>query len=115
MHCEDDRLSETFLIANFRMVPLKLLMGVLVKWVGLKLLKENFVVQEAIAMEMGVDRRGGILDWDEGENGDKVIYVEKLNYFLLLKKIMFRRKWKENIGRRMNNFDVKHSDFFWGN
>lgn len=59
MHCEDDRLSdETFLIANFTMLPLMLLMEGLVKWVGFKLLMENFVVQEAIAMEMGSDRRG---------------------------------------------------------
>lgn len=57
MHCEDDRLSETtFLIVKgetFTMVPLKLLMGDLGKWVGLKLWIENFVVQEAIAMEDG--------------------------------------------------------------
>lgn len=64
MHCEDDRLSETFLIANFTKLPLMLLMEGLVKWVGLKLLMENFVVQEAMAMEMGVDRRGWNWYWD---------------------------------------------------
>lgn len=66
MHCEEDRLSETFLIVrgeNFTVLPLKLLMAGLVKWVRLKLM-ENFVVHEAIAMEMkmNMDRRGGMLD-----------------------------------------------------
>lgn len=63
MHWEEDRVSEAFLIAkgaNFTMLPLKLLIGGLVKWVGLKLV-ENLDIQEAIAMamEMDVDKWGG--------------------------------------------------------
>uniref|UniRef100_A0A166AET0 Uncharacterized protein n=1 Tax=Daucus carota subsp. sativus TaxID=79200 RepID=A0A166AET0_DAUCS len=69
MHWEEDRISEAFLIAkgaNFTKLPLKLVIGGLVNWVGLRM--ANFDIQEAIAMamEMDVDKRGGSLDWMMG-------------------------------------------------